>query len=69
MYTTQWVNKKVNPTLQHQFIMSDFFSFKLEHALLMKHWTIPNILENLATCNEILANSGGNMPQQSPVLV
>ncbi|KAF7281998.1 pseudouridylate synthase TRUB2, mitochondrial [Rhynchophorus ferrugineus] len=43
--------------------------FKLEHALLMKHWSIPNILENLATCNEILTNLDGYTPQKNSVLI
>lgn len=47
---------------------SVYFRFTLEHAILMKHWTLPNILENMETCAHILKESGFNVPQQNAIL-
>ncbi|CAG9772958.1 unnamed protein product [Ceutorhynchus assimilis] len=33
--------------------------FTIENALLMKHWTLPNILENMEKCEEVLKNNQG----------
>jgi len=43
--------------------------FTLEHALLIKHWDLDYILENMEMCNMILEESGANKPQQSAKLV
>lgn len=43
--------------------------FTLEHTLLMKHWNLQNILENMEMCETILKESGDNLPQQSAKLV
>lgn len=43
--------------------------FTLEHALLMKHWSIENILDNIKMCSEILQESGGYFLQHSVKLV
>lgn len=43
--------------------------FTLEHALLMKHWDLQHILENMGMCNQILVETGANLPQESARLV
>ncbi|KAL1506158.1 hypothetical protein ABEB36_005571 [Hypothenemus hampei] len=43
--------------------------FTLEHALLMKHWTLTNLLKNMDVCSKILVESGENLPRKSSRLV
>ncbi|XP_078044992.1 pseudouridylate synthase TRUB2, mitochondrial [Augochlora pura] len=43
--------------------------FTLDHALLMKHWNLKNILENMSMCRKILVKNKKVLKQDSPVLV
>ncbi|XP_030756555.1 mitochondrial mRNA pseudouridine synthase Trub2 [Sitophilus oryzae] len=43
--------------------------FTLQHALLMKHWDLANILDNIAICDQILRDTNSNIPQQNATLV
>lgn len=43
--------------------------FTLQHALLQKHWTLQHVMDNLATCNAILAEHEHLVRNQSAVLI
>lgn len=47
---------------------SVYSRFTLAHAILMKHWTVPNILENMEKCAQILKESGCDVPQKNAIL-
>ncbi|KAJ8970909.1 hypothetical protein NQ314_000959 [Rhamnusium bicolor] len=43
--------------------------FTLEHALLMKHWNLQNIITNLEQCNKILSENENLVKQESVALI
>ncbi|XP_050309799.1 pseudouridylate synthase TRUB2, mitochondrial [Anthonomus grandis grandis] len=43
--------------------------FTLEHALLMKHWNLTNILQSMEYCRTLLKESGDHVPRSSAKLV
>lgn len=42
--------------------------FNLDHALLRKHWTLQNIIENMEECNTIIKDHKDLIRQQSVAL-